>query len=82
MLLIGNSFINDNMIISFAVIFAIMFYLCLCVTYVGAKLIVLEKPGRRYLVKFFDKSLYKIASFYVGICDIVMGRTVLRVLRK
>ena len=82
MLLIGNSFINNNMITSFAVVFVIMFSLSLCTIYMGAKLIVLEGPNRRFIDKFFDEFLYKVASFYVGICKLVMGRTVWRILRK
>jgi hypothetical protein len=82
MLLIGNSFINSNMIMSFTVIFIIVFTLCLCAIYLGAKLIVLEGPDRRFIYKSFNELLYKVASYYVGVCEIVMGRTVRRVLRK
>lgn len=82
MLLIYNSFINNNMIMSFAVVFSIVFSLSLCIFYMGAKLIVLDGPDSRFIDKSFYEFLYKVASFYLDVCEIVMGRTVWRVLRK
>ena len=82
MLLIGNSFINNNMIMSFAVVFIIVFSLCLCAIYIGAKLIILEGHIGLFIDEDFDKLLHKLASFYVGVCELVLGRTVRRVIKK
>jgi hypothetical protein len=70
------------MIMSFAVVFVIVFSLCLCAIYMGAKLIVAERPDSRFIDKHFDKFLYKMASFYVGICKLVLGRTVRKVIKN
>jgi hypothetical protein len=74
MLLIGNSFINNNMVMSFAVVFVIVFSLCLCAFYMGAKLIVLEGSDSRFIDECSDEFQYKMASFYSGVCGLCWER--------
>lgn len=60
MLLIGNSFINNNLIMSFAVVFIIVLTLCLCAIYLGGELIVSEGPDRRFIVNLLMNSVIKL----------------------